>query len=33
MDIQDIRSKFGQKYDQAIEQLRQYTNQLNIGKK
>lgn len=33
MDIQDLRSKFGQKYDQAIEQLRQYTNQLGIGKK
>ena len=33
MDARDLQSKFGQKYNQAIDQLRKYTEQLGIGKK
>jgi len=28
MDIQDVRSKFGKKYDDAIEQMLEYTRKL-----
>lgn len=29
MDINDIRSKFGAKYDEAIEQMQDYVKALN----
>jgi filamentous hemagglutinin len=28
MDVKDVRSKFGSKYDEAIRQLRDYTKKL-----
>ena len=29
MDIDDVQSKFGNKYDDAIEQMRDYTDELD----
>ena len=31
MDIDDVRSKFGNKYDEGIEQMKKYTETLNYG--
>ncbi|MBR6983065.1 MAG: hypothetical protein IKH75_05945 [Ruminococcus sp.] len=33
MDVADIKSKFGDKYDQAINEAREYVNKIEQGGK